>query len=183
MVRFHLVTPMARPAPETDLQNEGRLCIGSLPFVRLYRNNVGTLEDRNGTPVSYGLAVGSADTIGIVAPTGRFLSIEWKRPGWKPPELTAEDFDTRAVLSKEKKRHRDQCNWRAQINAMGGVAGFAQSLEDGVRLLWWARSTLDIGEPLLANQQARQDEYVTQIVNEFRERMAERGKRKSNRDR
>jgi hypothetical protein len=166
---------MGKPAPETDLQNEGRLCIGSLPFVRLYRNNVGTLEDRNGTPVSYGLAVGSADTIGIVAPTGRFLSIEWKRPGWKSPELRPEDFDSRAVLSKEKKRHRDQCNWRDQVIGMGGVAGFATSLEEGMRLVGLARIE-HIALPI--------DVWVNERINEFRERMASRGKsRKSNTDR
>lgn len=164
---------MAKPSPETDLQNEGRLCIGSLPFVRLYRNNTGTLNDRNGTPVSYGLAIGSADTIGIVAPTGRFLSIEWKRPGWKPPELSAEDWAPGATISREKKRHIDQCNWRDQVIGMGGVAGFASSLEEGVRLVGLARIE-HIALPI--------DVWVAERIQDFRERMASRGKRKSNCD-
>lgn len=167
---------MARPAPETDLQNEGRLCIGSLPFVRLYRNNVGTLTDRNGTPVSYGLAVGSADTIGIVAPAGRFLSIEWKRPGWVPPRTPSPGEFQKP--SRELQRHIDQCNWRDQINNMGGVAGFAQSLFDGLSLVNIAMRGLDWSH--------RDDEsaaWATETERAFRERMAERGKRKSNRDR
>ncbi len=154
---------MARPAPETDLQNEGRLCIGSLPFVRLYRNNTGTLKDERGIPVSYGLAIGSADTIGIVAPSGRFLSIEWKRPGWTGPSGKA-----------EIERHEKQCAWRDQVIAMGGVAGFAASLEDGMRLVCLARIEY-IALPV--------DVWVTERIQEFRERMADRGKRKSNRDR
>ncbi len=172
---------MARPAPETDLQNEGRLCIGSLPFVRLYRNNTGVLNDRNGTPVSYGLAIGSADTIGIVAPSGRFLSIEWKRPGWKPPRSPSPGEFQKP--SRELQRHIDQCAWRDQINRMGGVAGFAQSLEEGVELVWWARSGLPITETLTPDQSKRRYDYVLEIVEQFRERMADRGKRKSNRDR
>ncbi len=159
---------MATPKPEQDLQNEGRLCIGSLPFVRLYRNNVGTLLDRNGTPVSYGLAVGSADTIGIVAPLGRFLSIEWKRPGWTPPAVPPGVPYER--LSKALQRHVDQCNWRDQIIAQHGVAGFACSLEEGVRLVGLARIE-HIALPI--------DVWVTERIQEFRERMAERGKRKN----
>lgn len=164
------VVPVVQSAPETDLQNEGRLCIGSLPFVRLYRNNTGTLKDERGIPVSYGLAIGSADTIGLVAPRGRFLSIEWKRPGWKPPELTPEDYAApRSSLSALKKRHIDQCNWRDQIIGMGGVAGFASSLEEGMRLVGLARIEA-IALPL--------DVWVSERVLEFRTRMTERDQKK-----
>jgi hypothetical protein len=158
---------MARPAPETDLQNEGRLCIGSLPFVRLYRNNTGTLKDERGIPVSYGLAIGSADTIGLVAPHGRFLSIEWKRPGWTGPSGKS-----------ELERHEKQCAWRDQILRMGGVAGFAQSLEDGLRLTYLATLPYNV-DPATDTVH----EWVAYQAAAFRERMTERGKRKSNRDR
>lgn len=170
---------MSTAKPETDLQNEGRLCIGSLPFVRLYRNNVGTLNDRNGTPVSYGLALGSADTIGIVAPAGRFLSIEWKRPGWEPPTLP--DDVPYEKLSKHLKRHVDQCNWCNQINGMGGVAGFASSLEQGLNLVWVAM-TIPTLSGLTEDDLRKRHEWTTKTVEQFRERMASRGKRKSNRD-
>ncbi len=162
--------------PEQDLQNEGRLCIGSLPFVRLYRNNTGTLLDSRGIPVSYGLAVGSADTIGIVAPHGRFLSIEWKRPGWRAPVINPEELKR----SKEQQRYIDQCNWRDQINSMGGVAGFASSLFDGlclVRIAMIPTATLESFDGWGVPQWAREQELA------FRERMAERGERKSNRNR
>ena len=158
--------------PEQDLQNEGRLCIGSLPFVRLYRNNVGTLTDRNGTPVSYGLAVGSGDTIGIVAPAGRFLSIEWKRPGWTPPAIPhGVPYEK---LSKALQRHVDQCNWRDQINAQGGIAGFASSLHDGLRLV---RIATIPGATVLTCEGLGVDAWAEDQERQFRERMAERGKR------
>jgi hypothetical protein len=170
---------MAKPKPEQELQNEGRLCIGSLPFVRLYRNNVGTLTDRNGTPVSYGLAVGSADTIGIVAPHGCFLSIEWKRPGWKPPTVPPGVPYER--LSKALQRHVDQCNWRDQINAQGGVAGFASVLTEGLFLVHVAMRGLSIGSVRRDDPETVQ--WVLDTERQFHERMAERGKRKTNRDR
>lgn len=153
---------MPNAAPETNLQNQGRLCIGSLPFVRLYRNNTGTLKDERGIPVSYGLAIGSADTIGIVQPYGRFLSIEWKRPGWAGP-----------VGKREKERHENQCNWRDQVLSMGGVAGFAQSLIDGLRLVYLAR--------LLPGEYFDQHDLATwcsRIETEFLERMSQRDRKK-----
>ncbi len=165
-----------KPKPEQDLQNEGRLCIGSLPFVRLYRNNTGVLKDAGGIPVSFGLAIGSADTIGIVAPHGRFLSIEWKRPGWKPPRAPSPGEFQKP--SRELQRHIDQCNWRDQINGMGGVAGFAQSLFDGLSLVNIAMRGLD-----WSHRDEESAQWATQQENEFRERMADRGKRKSTRDR
>ena len=155
-------SPMAQAAPETNLQNDGRLCIGSLPFVRLYRNNTGTLTDSRGVPVSYGLAIGSADTIGLVAPYGRFLSIEWKRPGWTGPSG-----------ERERKRHESQLNWQAQINGMRGVAGFAQSLHDGLRLVYLATllPTQYVDESVAAG-------WANARETEFRERTTERDQRK-----
>ncbi len=168
---------MARSKPEQDLQNEGRLCIGSLPFVRLYRNNVGTLFDRNGTPVSYGLAIGSADTIGIVAPNGRFLSIEWKRPGWKPPALPTDGKKP----NDAQQRHIDQCNWSDQINAQGGVAGFAATLTEGLFLVRLAMC----GGSVAATRRDDPEsvKWVLETERLFRERMTERAEKRSNRDR
>lgn len=70
---------------------------------KLWRNNVGVLTRPDGVPIRYGLAndskavnqnVKSADLIGIrpvvITPDmvgdviGQFVSIECKRPGWKP---------------------------------------------------------------------------------------------------
>lgn len=107
--------------PEQDLSNAIRLAVGSLPHVRLWRNNVGILKDSRGIPVSYGLLKGSADLIGIVAPYGRLLSIEVKRPGH---------------------RHRatpEQVTWCDIIIRFGGVAGIVESVEEALELVAEAR--------------------------------------------
>ena len=48
--------------------------------VRLFRNNVGTLQDKDGRYIKFGLCVGSSDLIGYTA-TGRFIAVEVKVPG------------------------------------------------------------------------------------------------------
>lgn len=95
--------------------------------VILFRNNVGVLMDSNGRPVRYGLAneskkrnesLKSADLIGIrpvlitaghVGKTiGQFVSIECKRPDWKP--------------GQDKEREEAQQNWATLVGAYGGFA-------------------------------------------------------------
>lgn len=72
-------TPAARSVVgESLVVNECLLSLGGRSDCRVWRNNTGTLKDRNGRPVSYGL-VGSADILGI-ANGGRFLAFECKRP-------------------------------------------------------------------------------------------------------
>ena len=107
-------------ALEKAIQNEIRLAVGSLPDVRLWRNNVGEIADRRGVSVKYGLAVGSADTIGIVAPHGRLLSIEVKRPGYKP---SGKD---------QLERELSQQDWRDIVNRMGGIAIRCDSVEQAL---------------------------------------------------
>lgn len=119
-------------AKEQHIQNLGRLAIGSLADVRLYRNNVGEIRDSRGIPVRFGLLVGSADTIGIVAPRGRWLSIEWKVPGYKPSG------------EKELRREAEQQNWRNQINSMGGIAIRCDSVMQGLFGVVLARAGFDL---------------------------------------
>ena len=55
-----------KPATETDLVRAIMVAVNRLPYATLWRNQTGMLEDRNGRPVRFGLAVGSADLIGMV---------------------------------------------------------------------------------------------------------------------
>lgn len=109
--------------PEQDLSNAIRLAVGSLPYVRIWRNNVGTMRDSRGIPVTFGLAIGSADLIGIVAPHGRLLSIEVKRPGGR---VTPE-----------------QEHWIEIVRAFGGVAGIARSVDDAMALVALAQERIE----------------------------------------
>lgn len=92
--------PLRRPR-ETPIVGAIIAALNSLDHVQVWRNNTGVLEDRNGTPVRYGLAVGSSDIIGMVAVRlgigtcgfGRFIAIEVKVPGKKPTEDQLRFFD------------------------------------------------------------------------------------------
>ena len=69
---------------------------------RVFRNNTGVLQDKNGRPVKFGLCVGSADIIGIYK--GRFLACECKATGKCVKPDSAQD------------------KFLKMINAQGGIA-------------------------------------------------------------
>lgn len=67
------------PAPqEREVQHAIRVALGRVADLTLWRNNTGALKDSSGRVVRYGLAVGSADLIGILAPAGRLVALEVK---------------------------------------------------------------------------------------------------------
>ena len=109
---------------EQQIQQQIRLTC-SRGSVRLHRNNTGTLRDANGRPVQFGLAKGSADLIGWTTRTitpdmvgqrvAVFTSIEVKTPtGRVSPE---------------------QRQWLEAVQAAGGIAGVARSVEDALRIV------------------------------------------------
>jgi hypothetical protein len=61
---------------ESQLVRDILLAFGAIPGIRLFRNNVGRLQDRKGHWVQYGLCVGSSDIIGWHS--GRFVALEVK---------------------------------------------------------------------------------------------------------
>lgn len=114
---------------EATVQSIVRLEASKLGWL-LWRNNVGVLVDSRGVPVRYGLAndskavnanVKSGDLIGVRPVTitvdmvgsviGQFVSIECKRPGWKP---SATDEHTAA-----------QMRWAEIVLLAGGHAIFS----------------------------------------------------------
>jgi hypothetical protein len=109
---------------EQRIQQQIRIAC-STGDTRLFRNNTGTLRDQHGRPVQFGLCKGSADLIGwrtvTVTPdmVGQriavFLSIEVKTPtGRLRPE---------------------QQQWLDAVQAAGGIAGVARSVEDALRIV------------------------------------------------
>ena len=108
---------------EQEIQNHIRLAIGSLPDVRIWRNNTGRLTDKRGIPVSFGLAVGSADLVGLLAPHGRLLSLEVK---------TAKGKTTQA-----------QDDWADIVRQFGGFACTVRSTQDALEAIERARNGLD----------------------------------------
>jgi hypothetical protein len=111
-------------ASEQSIQQHIRIAC-STGATRLWRNNTGTLRDQHGRPVQFGLCKGSADLIGYRTITitpdmvgqqvAVFLSIEVKTPtGRIRPEQQA---------------------WLDTIQAAGGIAGVARSVEDALRIM------------------------------------------------
>ena len=115
-------------ASEAAVQSMVRLEAANLGNVKLWRNNVGALEDKRGNLVRYGLAndsprlnksIKSADLIGwrslIVLPgmvgsrIAQFVSRECKRPGW---QYTGDEHE------------EAQRRWIEVITADGGDACF-----------------------------------------------------------
>jgi hypothetical protein len=105
---------------EAAIQQDIRLALGQTPGLRVFRNNVGAIKDRNNRLVRYGLATGSADLIGwqsvVITPAmvgqrfARFVSIEVKTPSGR--------------LSPEQE------TWQAAVQKAGGIAVVARSVDD-----------------------------------------------------
>lgn len=127
--------PLATATPPSPTSKQDEAWVGAQCRIeaakhhdRLWRNNVGVLEDDRGVPIRYGLAndskktneqIKSADLIGIkrrvVTPqmvgsvVGLFWSVENKEPGW---------------IYSGTGREPAQQAWMNHVNALGGVGEF-----------------------------------------------------------
>jgi hypothetical protein len=110
-------------ASEQQIQQEIRLAC-STGDTRLFRNNTGTLRDQNGRPVQFGLCKGSADLIG------------WKRVTITPEMVgtTVAVFVSIEVKTATGRLRPEQQQWLDAVQAAGGIAGVARSVEDALRL-------------------------------------------------
>lgn len=96
------------------------------PHVKLYRNNVGCLQDRHGNFVTYGLCVGSSDLIGyksriitqadVGTRIAQFCAIEVKRPKF--------------IKQREGKETRRQVSFLDQCRAAGAIAVCVRTVEE-----------------------------------------------------
>lgn len=110
-------------ASEQQIQQEIRIACGT-GDTRLFRNNTGTLRDQNGRPVQFGLCKGSADLIG------------WKRVTITPDMVgtTVAVFVSIEVKTATGRLRPEQQQWLDAVQAAGGIAGVARSVEDAIRL-------------------------------------------------
>lgn len=92
---------------EADIQRDVMKELSNLGAI-VWRNNTGMLRDQNGTPVRFGLCVGSSDIIGIWK--GKFLAVEVKTPRGKVTDA--------------------QLNFIEAVNRAGGIAFVARSKKD-----------------------------------------------------
>jgi hypothetical protein len=137
--------------PESVVQSEIRDAAGK-QGIHLFRNNVGACTDDTGRLIRYGLGNDSAqvqrrlkssDLIGLVsfrvlspyhADIGRFIAVECKAEGWKFPASwrgrRPTDADLPELKSAEAQRTLAQWRFISLIRTQGGLAGFAQSVDD-----------------------------------------------------
>ena len=109
---------------EAVIQQQIRLALVSGP-VRLWRNNAGTLPDRQGRPVQFGLCRGSSDLIGL-----RSITIGPEHVG-----QTIAVFAAVEVKSATGRPTPDQRAFIDTVQSMGGLAGIARSVEDAAAIL------------------------------------------------
>lgn len=111
---------------ETTLQQQIRLAHGTRPDCRLFRNQVGQLPDpRTGRAVQFGLARGSADLIGW-----RTITITPDMVGRQVAVFTSIEVKTPTGRIRP-----DQQAWLDTVQAAGGIAGIARSVQDSEDLL------------------------------------------------
>lgn len=100
-----------------------RLTLGADAGVVLFRNNVGMAEHWDGAAVvrvRYGLAPGSADLVGLLAPSGRWFALELKTPsGRVTPEQT---------------------QWLSLVRRMGGFGAVVRSVDEAKAAVVRARA-------------------------------------------
>jgi hypothetical protein len=90
-----------------------------------WRNNTGTLRDQHGRPVSFGLCKGSADLIGY-----RTITIT--------PDMVGQQVAVFASIEVKTPTGRirpEQQAWLETVQAAGGIAGVARSVEDALRIM------------------------------------------------
>ena len=109
---------------EQQIQQAIRLKLGRGP-VRLWRNNTGTLLDRQGRPVQFGLCKGSSDLIGL-----RTITIGPEHVGQRLAVFAAVE-----VKSAAGRVTTEQVAFIEQLQGMGGLAGVARSVEDAATIL------------------------------------------------
>ena len=111
---------------ETKLQQEIRLALGTIPSLRLFRNQVGQLPDpRTGRYVQFGLAKGSSDLVG-------FKTIKIT------PEMIGQEvaqFVSIEIKTERGKLTEVQENWLQKVHDSGGIVGVARSIQDALKIV------------------------------------------------
>ena len=111
---------------ETKLQQEIRLALGTIPSLRLFRNQVGQLPDpRTGRYVQFGLAKGSSDLVG-------FKTIKIT------PEMIGQEvaqFVSIEIKTERGKLTEVQQNWLQKVHDSGGIVGVARSIQDALEIV------------------------------------------------
>jgi len=124
---------------EQQIQQQIRIACGT-GDTRLFRNNTGTLKDANGRPVQFGLCKGSADLIGWTTRT-----VTQEMVGQRIAVFTSIE-----VKTPTGRLRPEQQQWLDAVQAAGGIAGVARSVEDAQRLTMADHGGIVTGSPAMA---------------------------------
>lgn len=108
---------------EGKIQDAIRCAMDAHPDVVLWRNNVGIADHAGRGRVRYGLAPGSADLVGILAPSGRFLAFE--------------------VKTAKGRASQEQSAFLDLVRSRGGFAAIVRSVDDAHAAVARARAGAD----------------------------------------
>lgn len=116
--------PRTRNPREIDIMRAIEVALGCEPDLALMRNQVGGAErfDADTNDVRherYGLGIGSADLVGILAPNGRWFCLEIKTATGKPTD--------------------EQLRWMRMARRFGAFACVVRSVEEAKAALERAR--------------------------------------------
>lgn len=118
-LRLYVESPSVAGETEASVLEKVTMALKTCGGVHVMRNTVGAVK-KGGRYIRYGLEVGSADIVAIVAPHGRWLCIETKRPkGYEATE------------AQEK--------WLRTMRGYGAVVGVCRTAEEALRLVELAR--------------------------------------------
>ena len=109
---------------EQQIQQQIRIAC-STGDTRLFRNNTGTLRDQHGRPVQFGLCKGSADLIGW-----RTVTVTPDMVGQRIAVFTSIE-----VKTPTGRLGPEQQQWLDAVQAAGGIAGVARSVDDALRIV------------------------------------------------
>jgi hypothetical protein len=93
--------PPPRATPEGRLLRKILEALRQEPDVLVWRNTTGVTE-HDGRWVTYGLALGSSDLIGLLGPHGRFVALEVKTPADRVTAHQAR-FLARAAAGRDRR--------------------------------------------------------------------------------
>lgn len=104
---------------EGDIVREIRLALGRDPDLALWKNSTGTAIQDFGAGgyrnLRYGLAKGSADLIGVLAPHGRFVALE--------------------VKTYKGRIRPEQTQFLELVRRLGGVAAVVRSSDEAMAVI------------------------------------------------
>lgn len=120
------VLPRSMANIETEIQQRIRLAVGTLPDLRLWRNNSGKLPDpRTGRWVQFGVASpGGSDLIGY-----RTIEVTPDMVGRKVAVFTAIEVKTATGRATPEQRR-----FIEHIRSAGGISGIARSTNDALQI-------------------------------------------------